>query len=70
MTKFMKTTRPKTKSKRKTKPKNYLEYLEEEKDKIFRRRYMKSSEELLQVFSTSHSPHKQLKPASSDESDN
>ena len=70
MTKFMKTTRPKTKSKRKTKPKNYLEYLEEEKDKIFRRRYMKSSEELLQVFSASHSPHKQLKPASSDESDN
>ena len=70
MTKFMKTTRPKTKPKRKTKPKNYLEYLEEEKDKIFRRRYIKSPEELLQVFSSSHSSHKQPKPASSDESDN
>ena len=64
----MKTT--KSKPKRKTKPKNYLEYLEEETDKIFRRRHMKSSEELLQIFSASHSPHKQQKLASSDDSDN
>ena len=49
--------------KTKTKPKTYLEKLKEETDKIFRRRDMKSSEELLQVFSTSHSPQKQPRPS-------
>ena len=63
-TKSMKTTKTKIKPKQKT----YLEKLKEETDKIFRRRDMKSSEELLQVFSTSYSPHKQLKPTLSDNS--
>ena len=43
MTKSTKTT----KTKLKPKPKTYLEKLKEETDKIFRRRDMKSSEELL-----------------------
>ena len=62
MTKSTKTTKPKPKLK------TYLEKLKEETDKIFRRRDMKSSEELLQVFSASHSPHKQPGPVSSDDS--
>ena len=74
MTKSMKTTKTrsmkttKTKTKIKPKPKTYLEKLKEETDKIFRRRDMKSSEELLQVFSASHSPHKQPRLVSSDDS--
>ena len=49
MTKGMKQTETKKTSKKtekkttKTKKKTYLEYLEEEKDKIFRRRDLKSS---------------------------
>ena len=62
-----KKTAKKTAKKTKTETKTYLEKLKEETDKIFRRGDMKSSEELLQVFSASHSPHKQPRPASSDE---
>ena len=68
MTKGMKQTKTqktskKTAKKTKTEKKTYLEKLKEETDKIFRRGDMKSSEELLQVFSTSHSPQKQPRPS-------
>ena len=66
--KTAKKTSKKTTKKTQTEKKTYLEKLKEETDKIFRRRDMKSSEELLQVFSASHSPHNQLRPASSNES--
>lgn len=64
MTKGMKQTETqKTAKKTKTEKKTYLQKLKEETDKIFRRGDMKSSEELLQVFSTSHSPQKQPRPS-------
>ena len=64
MTKGMKQTKTQKRSKKtKTEKKTYLEKLKEETDKIFRRGDMKSSEELLQVFSTSHSPQKQPRPS-------
>ena len=64
MTKVMKQTKTQKRSKKtKTEKNTYLEKLKEETDKIFRRGDMKSSEELLQVFSTSHSPQKQPRPS-------
>ena len=59
---------PKKVKKTKEEKKTYLEILAEETGKIFRRRQMKPPEELLRIFSASHSPHKQPKPTAINDS--